>query len=355
MADRDPADSFSTPRHRAVPWDSRPRAGGIPRDEVFHERFSRAPGEPAEPAAPPAFPPERPGDTVPIRMRLRRLQPPPVPAPESVSEPPPAAEAPLNGSLAEPVTDTIELRPPKGEPVFIDAWDAAERAAAPVIAARKRRSTLLLTRELVETLILALAIFIAVRAVVQNFRVEGSSMDPTYATGQYVLVNKALYARVDLEALSRFLPFIDTDGGDRYLFRGPRRGEVIVFHPPLEHSYDRDFIKRVIGLPGDHVQVKDGRVYVNDRELVEPYLRNAQTFCGGQWCDVRLGPDEYFVMGDNRTNSSDSRLWGPVPAANVIGKAWMVYLPLQDFGPAPNQAPILGTPVAAGAAIPVRP
>lgn len=227
----------------------------------------------------------------------------------------------------------------RGEQIFIDAWDAAEREAAPVLAAHKRRSSMLLARELIETLILALCIFIGVRAVVQNFRVEGSSMDPTYSSGQYVLVNKALYARVNFKVIGRLLPFIDSDESGHYLFRGPQRGEVVVFHPPLPNSFERDFIKRVIGLPGDHVQVRDGRVFVNGQELVEPYLRNVQTFCGGQWCDVTLGPDEYYVMGDNRTNSSDSRLWGPVHGDKIIGKTWLIYLPFGDFGPAPNQKP----------------
>jgi signal peptidase I len=246
-------------------------------------------------------------------------------------------------ALVEPAgsnwDDRLGDRGERGEQIFIDAWDAADREAAPVLAARKRRSSMLLAREMVETLILALFIFIGVRGVVQNFRVEGSSMDPTYASGQYVLVNKALYSRVNLHALGKLLPFIDSDDPAHHLFRGPKRGEVVVFHPPLPNSFERDFIKRVIGLPGDHVQVKDGKVMVNGQELVEPYLRNVQTFCGGQWCDVVLGPNEYFVMGDNRTNSSDSRLWGPVPSENIIGKTWLIYLPFGDFGPAPNQKP----------------
>jgi signal peptidase I len=121
---------------------------------------------------------------------------------------------------------------------------------------------------------------------------------------------------------------------------------VVVFHPPLPNSFERDFIKRVIGVPGDHVQVRDGRVFVNGRELQEQYLRSTQTFCGGQWCDITLGPDEYYVMGDNRTNSSDSRLWGPVPGQNIIGKTLLIYLPFDDFGPAPNQKP--GVAVASG-------
>jgi signal peptidase I len=251
------------------------------------------------------------------------------------------------------VGDAVVEAADRGEQVFIDAWDAWAQQTAPV--APRRRSALLLVREAVETAVLALAIFLAVRAVVQNFRVEGSSMDPTYATGQYVLVNKLLYQRVNLAPVARLLPFVHLDSAERYLFRGPRRGEVVVFHPPLPSvlgSGERDFIKRVIGLPGEHVLIRDGRVYIDGQELVEPYLRSAQTHCGGQWCDVVLGPDEYFVMGDNRGNSSDSRLWGPVRGDKIIGKAWFVYLPFDDFGPAPNQQPVLAgeaTPNAAPA------
>jgi signal peptidase I len=262
-----------------------------------------------------------------------------------------------DGRVHAPDDDAVplaEVAPARGEQVFVDAWDAADRAAG-ARQARERRPKMLVVRELVETLVLALVIFIAARSVVQNFRVEGSSMDPTYATGQYVLVNKALYTRVNLKELSRFIPFIHSQDEAHYLFRGPRRGEVIVFHPPLPNAYDNDFIKRVIGLPGDHVQVKDGHVYVNGEELRETYLHNVQTFCGGQFCDMHLGPDQYYVMGDNRTNSSDSRLWGPVPGGNIIGKTWWIYLPIGDFGPAPNQTPALIDVPPAGRGVSVRP
>ena len=309
MTDHDPTQSFTPSRRAPDPWARRGEPEGSAEDgeAAVRERFPWLPATPA--------PPHTSANGLDVAEET---------APD----------------VAEPVSIAIprERPPDRGEQVFIDAWDAADRRAGPA-AARQRRSNLFLARELVETLILALLIFVAVRSVVQNFRVEGSSMDPTYATGQYVLVNKALYTRVNLKALGRFVPFIDSEDTAHHLFRGPKRGEVIVFHPPLPGSYDRDFIKRVIGLPGDHVQVKDGRVLVNGQELREPYLRSAQTFCGGQWCDVHLGVDEYFVMGDNRPNSSDSRLWGPVSGRNIIGKTWLIYLPVDQFGPAPNQAP----------------
>ncbi|MFN8559367.1 MAG: signal peptidase I [Dehalococcoidia bacterium] len=224
--------------------------------------------------------------------------------------------------------------------------DAAAQRSTATVAGRQRRAKLMTVREVVETAILAVLIFGVVRALVQNFRVEGASMDPTYASGQYVIVNKAIYARLDLGPLTDALSFIGSGDAGRHVFRGPRRGEVVVFHPPLPGSAERDFIKRVMGLPGDHVQVRDNRVFVNGLEVQEPYLGGTPTYCGGQWCDVRLGDDEYYVMGDNRTNSSDSRLWGPIHADKIIGKTWLIYLPASDFGPAPNQAPNLVEPAA---------
>ena len=328
MTDHDPTESLIPSRPASDPWAWRPEPEGTAKD-----------GE----AALREHVPWLPAASAPAHMPANGLEVADDGAPD----------------MAEPVSIAIprERQPDRGEQVFIDAWDAADRRAGPIAAARQRRSNLFLARELVETLILALLIFVAVRSVVQNFRVEGSSMDPTYATGQYVLVNKALYTRVNLKAIGRFVPFIDSEETSHQVFRGPKRGEVIVFHPPLPGSYDRDFIKRVIGLPGDHVQVKDGRVLVNGQELREPYLRSAQTFCGGQWCDVHLGVDEYFVMGDNRPNSSDSRLWGPVSGGNIIGKTWLIYLPVDQFGPAPNQAPgmLEATDSSPAAPAPARP
>jgi signal peptidase I len=313
-------------------------------------------------------------------MDMRDLAPPPSHPPDSAVPPPPvpfprpaangtaASEAAGHPEATPSLIDAagitvgerpLSLRPranqptviDRGESVYVDAWNQAVEERTPVATVTVAHSGLLLTREVIETAILALAIFLAVRGVVQNFRVDGSSMDPTYANGQYVLVNKVLYARLDLGPLSRFVPFLNLDDDGHQIFRGPRRGEVIVFHPPLPNSSERDFIKRVIGLPGEHVQVHDNHVFINGQEVVEPYLHNVQTFCGGQQCDVQLGGDQYYVLGDNRTNSSDSRLWGPVSADKIVGKAWFIYLPKDDFGPAPNQKPSLAPP---GAEIPRR-
>lgn len=215
-----------------------------------------------------------------------------------------------------------------GSAVYVDAWD---RFAPPtVVTVRRSRGGARLLREAAQTLVLAFVIFFGTHAAVQGYEVEGPSMQPTYHTGQRVFVNKALYTRA--EKLGRFIPFLKSGDG-RFLFREPRRGNVIVFSPPFP-SKD-DLIKRVIGEPGDRVVVKDGKVFVNGSQLDEPYLRNVQTFCAGSNCDVTLGPDQYYVMGDNRPNSSDSRIWGPVPGGKVVGKTWLISYPFGEFGWAP--------------------
>ncbi|HZQ37172.1 MAG TPA: signal peptidase I [Dehalococcoidia bacterium] len=227
-------------------------------------------------------------------------------------EPPPAEEVGYPSSQLGEVVAADEL--PEGE------------AAPEPEQKRRQHSTLRLVREVVETLVLAVLIFLAVRAVVQNFKVEGSSMVPSFIDGEYMLVNKAVYARIDMRTLHKFLPFVSA-GKDpmQYIFHGPQRGDVIVFHPPPQQGGDaKDFIKRVIGKPGDTVDVHDNVITVNGQQVEEPYIKQ-RTECQGQYCHVVLGPNQYYVMGDNRTNSSDSRFWGPVQADKIIGKALVIY------------------------------
>lgn len=191
-------------------------------------------------------------------------------------------------------------------------------------------------RELLETLLLALLIFLAARSAMQNFRVEGFSMDPSLKDGEYILVNKLAYAHFDV-GIFDFLPFVDAgENSEKYLFGGPGRGDVVVFEAPIAPS--TDFIKRIIGKPGDTVEVKDGIVYLNDRPLEEDYARGP-TNCVGRWCGpITLGEGEYYVLGDNRGGSSDSRLWGTVPGDDIIGKAWFAYWPFSEVGLAPNHS-----------------
>jgi signal peptidase I len=192
-------------------------------------------------------------------------------------------------------------------------------------------------RELLQTVLLKVVIFFSVRAVVQNFRVEGASMEPTLQTGQYLLINKAAYFRMDdTSPLARVVPGVE-QGSTHYVFGGPERGDIVVFEAPTQQG--KDFIKRVIGLPGDMVQVKSGKVYVNGNRLVEPYLEFEATYnypVSGQ--PIRVPDDSYFVLGDNRPNSSDSHLGWFVPEGNLIGKAWVSYWPPAHWGVMPHAA-----------------
>jgi signal peptidase I len=187
-------------------------------------------------------------------------------------------------------------------------------------------------RELAETIVLALFIFLLVRAVEQNFQVEGRSMEPSFQTGWYLLVNKAMYWEVNLETIHKYVPFVDPgDDPTRYLFRGPKRGDVIVFKDPGvgPNEPERDFIKRIIGLPGETVEVRDCTVFVNGEALAEPYIKERPNYSFGP---ETVPVDHYFVLGDNRNNSSDSHSWGMLPKGNIIGRAWLIYWPFKHFG-----------------------
>jgi signal peptidase I len=218
---------------------------------------------------------------------------------------------------------------PEPEPTFEPTPTPAVEAAPP----RRRGRYLTIFREVVETLLLAVLIFLAVRSTVQNFKVEGSSMLPSLDNGQYIIVNKLAYAQFDL-GIFDFLPFFDAgDNSTHHLFGSPKRGDVVVFQSP---SYtDRDFIKRIIGVPGDKVQIRDGVVYINDEPLDEPYTEGITNCPCGPWY---IEEGQYFVLGDHRSNSSDSRQFGPIPEEKIIGKTWFSYWPLSDVGLAPNHS-----------------
>ena len=183
-------------------------------------------------------------------------------------------------------------------------------------------------REILEALALSVVVFILLQSVAQNFRVEGSSMSPTLEGRQYLLVNKLAYSKFDYERFSRIVPLWKADPEETSRpFRYPTFGEIIVFEYP--GAPGRDFVKRVIGLPGEEVAIVDGQVLVNGVVHDEPYLREPFS---GNMSPLLLDEGEYFVMGDNRAHSNDSRNWGPVPAENVVGKVWLVYWPFDDMG-----------------------
>ncbi|HLX56233.1 MAG TPA: signal peptidase I [Ktedonobacteraceae bacterium] len=160
-----------------------------------------------------------------------------------------------------------------------------------------------LIREVIETIAITLLIFLVVRFAAQSFRVDGESMQPGLQTDEFVLVDKLAY-----------------------LFQAPQRGDVIVFHYPLDTS--KDFIKRIIGVPGDTITTTSDTVIVDGQVIDEPYISMPFNFESKTW---KLGPGQFFVMGDNRDNSLDSRTWGPLGRSYIIGKATAVYWPLNNW------------------------
>ena len=191
-----------------------------------------------------------------------------------------------------------------------------------------------LVREVIETIVLSLLIFLAVRFTVQNYRVEGPSMDPALSAGQHLLVNRLVYLRIDSSVVSKLVS-IATRDSHRYFspFDSPNRGDIVVFRFPGEN---RDFVKRVIGIPGDTIHIENGLVVLNGEVLKEPYIIH---YDGGNMDPIKVTHDTYFGMGDNRQRSDDSRPrkfgfsndWRPVPAENVIGRAWLRYWPLDEW------------------------
>jgi signal peptidase I len=171
--------------------------------------------------------------------------------------------------------------------------------------------------DIIETLVIALSIFLVIYLfLVQPHQVNGQSMVPNFQSGEYVLTDKISYN-----------------------FGDPQRGEVVVFHaPPAAHcpkGTGCDFIKRVLGIPGDRIAVKNNGIYVNSVKLAEPYIpEDFETEAGDYTRNrtITLGPNEYFVCGDNRPYSSDSRAWGPIPKQNIVGKAFFRYWPPEAMG-----------------------
>jgi signal peptidase I len=174
-------------------------------------------------------------------------------------------------------------------------------------------------REILETVGLAVILFLAINIISARVRVEGYSMLPTLDNGEYVLISRLSYKLGSYQ-----------------------RGDIIVFRPPMypdapfwQHLFGlpgfddnyEDYIKRIIGLPGETIKISNGNVYINNVQLVEPYIYAPPDY-SNEWT---VPQGQLFVLGDNRNNSADSHAWGFLPEQNVLGKALVVYWPFTDF------------------------
>ncbi|MEP7355939.1 MAG: signal peptidase I [Anaerolineales bacterium] len=190
----------------------------------------------------------------------------------------------LSGPVGEPVATELEQPAPKFKPRPV--W-----------------------RQVAETLLIAGVVYFALEVATGRFRVDGPSMQPNLYTGQYVLADKIAYR-----------------------LGSPQRGDVIVLAPPIAKG--EAFIKRLMGLPGDTITIRGGKVWINGQLATEPYIAAPPDY-SGSWT---LGPDQYFVLGDNRNDSSDSHVWGSVTRADITGKALVVYWPPAQVRVVPHYA-----------------
>jgi signal peptidase I len=166
-------------------------------------------------------------------------------------------------------------------------------------------------RDVVITVIIAVVIFVALQFTVGNFVVIGASMQPSFYQGERVIATKLAYK-----------------------LHEPERGDVIIFRPP--EGMDEDLIKRIIGLPGDIVEVKDGVVYVNNEPLDEPYIKNPPSY---NYTTEIVPEGQYWVLGDNRNNSNDSHTGWTVPREDIVGKAWLIIWPPDRWQVVPDYYP----------------
>lgn len=172
--------------------------------------------------------------------------------------------------------------------------------------------------DLIETVVIGLSLFLVVYLFfMQPHQVNGQSMVPNFQSGEYVLTDKISYRLGD-----------------------PKRGDVIVFHAPPSANCPVgtgcDFIKRVIGVPGETIEVKNDAIYIDGAPLNEPYIPDEFEILPGSFTrdrEILLGESEYFVSGDNRPYSSDSRAWGPITRSDIVGKAFFRYWPMDVIGP----------------------
>jgi signal peptidase I len=182
----------------------------------------------------------------------------------------------------------------------------------------KKKSVL---RDWIESIIVAFLLAMVIRAfVVQAFKIPTGSMRMTLVEGDLILVNKFIYG-AHIPFTKNFLPAL----------RQPKRGDIIVFIYPEDKK--KDFIKRLVGLPGETVEIKGGSIYIDDKPATEPIFKQTYYYNRGEFASegqkIVVPKDSYFVLGDNSVSSKDSRYWGFVHKNNLLGKALIIYWPPQ--------------------------
>ncbi|TVR64413.1 MAG: signal peptidase I [Gemmatimonadales bacterium] len=205
--------------------------------------------------------------------------------------------------------------------------------------------------EVLRSVVVAVLILVAVRTlVVEAFKIPTSSMEATLLAGDFLLVNKAVYG-AEIPVVGMALPAL----------AAPERGEVIVFHPP--HEPAKHYVKRLVGMPGDTLKMRDKQLFLNGEPVYEPYVRHSDTDGDAvhpsmawqsrflvegprpgryrpsrdNWGPIVIPLERYFVLGDNRDNSEDSRYWGLVQREDIKGRPWIVY-----YSSSPGLTPGLG-------------
>ncbi len=173
-----------------------------------------------------------------------------------------------------------------------------------------------IVRDVLETALFTIAIFLLVRSTIQPYRIAGSSMEPNFSERQFLLVNKLAY-----------------------LLDEPARGDVVIFHHP--DGSDLDIIKRVIGVPGNTVEIRQGQLFINNLPATEPYPVLPATYDAPP---VLVGTGMLYVLGDNRADSADSHTWGLLSQENLVGKTWLSLLPLDSAGLVKHQPTVVSVP-----------
>lgn len=173
-------------------------------------------------------------------------------------------------------------------------------------------------RQILITILIVVVIFLGMHYSLQSYTVSGQSMEPSFEDGEWLLVDKLSYR-----------------------FSSPDRGDVIIFDPP--GTSNQPYIKRIIGLPGEYIEIRNGRIYISNDKGVFEYVENTDLpdippSDNGSW---EIPEGSYFVLGDNRDNSSDSRVFGPVPEGNIIGRVWIRYWPPSEWGLSPSYSATL--------------